>query len=60
MMGRGKFSFWPQFVTHLELTSEQEAKIRKQCILECQRYGGVFSKGLVEESPVVQLSVSKQ
>ena len=47
---RGPFSFWPQFITHFDMKSEQEAKLRQLCLSEYQKLSGV-TKGTCHDTP---------
>ena len=57
-MHRGVYSFWPQLISYLNLTPEQEARIRQMCLSENQKILVMSSKSM-QETPAVKLDKSK-
>lgn len=57
-MHRGVYSFWPQLISYLNLTPEQEARIRQMCLSENQKIMVLSSKN-IQETPAVKLDKSK-
>ena len=57
-MHRGAYSFWPQVISYLNLTPEQEARIRQMCLSENQKIMVLSSKN-IQETPAVKLDKSK-
>lgn len=57
-MHRGAYSFWPQLISYLNLTPEQEARIRQMCLSENQKIMVLSSKN-IQETPAVKLDKSK-
>ena len=57
-MHRGAYSFWPQLISYLNFTPEQEARIRQMCLSENQKIMVLSSKN-IQETPAVKLDKSK-